>query len=67
MMDETARQRLHLQYPSTDIEHQKEKLQDKINYHVFETRGFHEWTKLRADGKIETVRISFIRGNLSSR
>lgn len=56
MMDETARQRLHLQYPSTeDIEHQKEKLQDKINYHVFETRGFHEWTKLKADGKTETL------------
>lgn len=56
MMDETARQRLHLQCPSTgDIEHQKEKLKDKINYHVYETREFHEWTKLRADGKIETL------------
>lgn len=56
MMDETARQRLYLQYPSTrDIEHQKEKLKDKINYHVYETREFHEWTKLREDGRIETL------------
>lgn len=56
MMDETARQRLHLQYPSTgDIEHQKEKLKDMINYHVYESREFHEWTKLRADGKIERL------------
>ena len=56
MMDETARQRLYFQYPSTrDIEHQKEKLKDKINYHVYETREFHEWTKLREDGRIETL------------